>query len=228
MRKTSLIALTAALLASAPVHAEPAQGWYASLNGGLALTSDQSESDDYIDIEDIGRVPGASAFEFHKGYALDGTVGYDFNPFRVEGELSWRKADVDKGRFSSKGFSVGNITYDSNSTPIEGEYSSLGLMVNGWYDLHTGSRWTPFIGGGIGAARIKSKVKGHFTLLNGDSYRLDGTDTDWQLAYQAGAGLGYKLNESTTLQAQYRYFTTEDAGIEDGVHNMTVGLRYRF
>ncbi len=140
------------------------------------------------------------------GYALDGTVGHDFNPFRVEGELSWRNAEIDKHAINGR------------STDVEGKVSSLGLMVNGWYDLHTASRWTPFIGGGIGGARIQT-----------DYARTSKDDkTDWVFAYQAGAGLGYKLNESTTLQAQYRYFTTEEAGIEDGVHNMTVGLRYRF
>jgi hypothetical protein len=53
----------------------------------------------------------------------------------------------DVGSFSS----LGNFA-------MEGEMSSLTGMVNAWYEIQTGTNWTPFVGNGLGAAHVSLEV----------------------------------------------------------------------
>jgi len=130
--------------------------------------------------------------------------------------VSYSKADMDK----ISGTATDGTTTVSGSGKIDGDVSALAFMVNGWYDFDTGSKWVPYVGGGLGMAKVES------TILSAES-------DDTVLAYQVGAGVGYKLTENTTATLGYKYFGTSDPNFdgvdaEVGTHNFTVGVRLAF
>ena len=171
------------------------------------------------------------------GFSLNGAVGYDFGPVRIEGELSWRRAGLDSLTFESltlAGTSV-DLGNDEVSLKLKGDVSSLGLMVNAWYDIDTGTKWVPYFGGGLGTARIALGVdearSGSLLIAASADY------SDWVFAYQVGAGVGYAISDNWMLQIGYRYFATtapefteDDLTIksEFNTHNVGLGLRFRF
>ncbi len=211
---------------SSPAYADNMMGWYGSLNLGVAQPLDHA-------VDDSGHGLSATGeFSFDKGFGIDGAMGHDFGQFRVEGEISWRKADIDSMEIKNAAGTVAGINLArANGTKIgiNGDIQSLGLMVNTWYDIDTGSPWTPFIGGGLGAARISAEMKSVSAL--GVTLPLSADDYDWAFAYQIGAGIGYAISEKTTIQAGYRYFGTDKLSFTNEraeFHNVTVGLRYTF
>jgi len=148
------------------------------------------------------------------GYAL--ALGNAFgNGVRAEVEVNYRDSSVD---------SIG-------SASGAGDISGLGVMFNGYYDFNMDSAWTPYVGAGVGRARISydgvSPVGGS-RINDGDSV----------FAYQAIGGVSYKLNDQANMFSEYRYFGTEDpsfrtaSGVdvdaEYGEHRFMVGLRWFF
>ena len=89
------------------------------------------------------------------GFRVGGLVGYYLLPnVRVEGELYYGFARVKKTVYSGT-----RVTTPDGMTipmpqkinqPSTGNVTMMGGMVNAWYDIETGSAWSPFVGGGIG------------------------------------------------------------------------------
>ncbi len=102
--------------------------------------------------------------------------------------------------------------------PVAGDTSSFALLLNGYYDIVNESKFTPFIGVGVGVAKVEVSFA---------------TDDDTVVAYQVGAGVGYAVNEKITLDVKYRYMGTADpefdtTTIEYSSHNVYAGIRIAF
>lgn len=104
-----------------------------------------------------------------------------------------------------------------------GDAKTLGAFANVYYDFNRTGTWQPFIGGGLGFAQVKA-----------DSRTIDDDDTGF--AYQAKAGVAYKINDKWTGEVAYRYLGVTDVtlgsgpGKVDGDFNsqaVTVGVRYK-
>ena len=154
--------------------------------------------------------------ESDPGFAGAIALGTTFSDnWRAEGELSYSNANVDS--FSG--------------TNGSGETSMFGLMFNGLYDFKTNSRWTPYIGAGIGAAVIKAS---DLSPVGGSRI----SKSDQVFAYQGIAGVNYKIDDQLGLFTEYRYVGTADrdlrtdSGIavesDSGEHRIMVGLRWSF
>jgi OOP family OmpA-OmpF porin len=111
--------------------------------------------------------------------------------FRLEGEVTYRDNNI-------SGLSGGQ----TGGSVISGNASSLAFMANGYYDIATGSWWTPYIGGGLGLALDHQTINS--TPMPGNV--VDGTSSE--LAYQAMAGIGYQITDSLNFAIEYRYFGT--------------------
>ena len=94
----------------------------------------------------------------------------------------------------------------TGSQPVDGAFSILAYMVNVDYDFDTGSRWVPYVGGGLGLATVALDTK----TAQGRSLA---DDSDTVFAYQVGAGLGYEFpleaGRSITVSLDWRYFGTQ-------------------
>jgi outer membrane immunogenic protein len=153
------------------------------------------------------------------GLGVTGGIGHAYgNGFRTEIELGYRTNDFDEIRISS--------LFDGGRESLDGDTSVFSLMVNGYYDLAAIGRITPFIGGGIGFARVS---------LDSSDFEID--DNDTVFAYQLAIGGAINLNPQLNLDLQYRFFGTSDpeynveglqVKTEYTTHNLMVGLRYGF
>ena len=192
---------------SAPVFS--AEGLYVSGNLGFAMASDSDLTD--------SAVPGITVnTEFDTGLALGAALGYDFNRFRVEGEISYQKNDIEK-------ISAQGVPFDPT-----GDAAALSFLINGYYDFVNRSAFTPYISAGLGFAQVE------FNDLDISRIGFSGSsDTDTVFAYQIGIGVGYALTEKFIIDVKYRYFGTEDSEYnttkaEFVSNNFLFGVRFNF
>jgi OmpA-OmpF porin, OOP family len=129
---------------------------------------------------------------YNTGWELGGSGGYSFDSgFRVEGEVTYRDSNIS------------GLSDNPGAGDIGGNASSWAFMANGYYDIPTHSRWTPYIGGGIGLALDHLEVD---VPPPGPATVVDGTSTEF--AYQGIAGIGYQITEALNLALEYQYFAT--------------------
>lgn len=207
--------------------------------------------------------------EYDAGFKLAGVVGYEFGDgLRVEGELFFARAKVDKVTY--KGVRYGGTPVPIEvDIPTTGSAKQTGAFASAWYDFHTGTDWIPYFGAGIGfirvdqsdleyddnrlaeqtataLARAAALAQGQdpttvlpVTLLPGYVPGISRKDTTF--AYHIGVGIGYRLNEKTTLQFGYRLQNGNDlefsgrnmtgtvnVDTEMRVHLFEIGFRTRF
>lgn len=216
-------ALTAALLVMTAISAPPAHAqWYVSGNVGASFLSDADATDT------VGALVGKGDASFDTGFGLSGAIGHAWGPVRLEGELSYRKNNLDQlNGITINGFLIPAL----GPVNLGGDVSSFGFMANGYYDFDTGGKWVPFLMAGIGGARLNLDV----TSVASVATTYDESDTVF--AYQVGAGIGYKFTPSTIANLSYRFFGTSDPTFNDGVdkvegeyrsHNIWAGITVKF
>jgi opacity protein-like surface antigen len=198
--------------------------WYASGNVGATFLNDS----DFTDTFTGGAVAGEIGAD--TGYGISGALGYSWGNFGLEGEVSYRKNDLDD--VSVNTLSIAGLLFTGLGTfSLDGETTALGFMANGWYNFATPGPWVPFIGAGIGVANISLDLDN----IGGVAVSYDESDTVF--AYQVGAGVGYKVTPKTMVNLSYRYFATHDPEFSDGVdnveteystHNVMLGVTVRF
>ncbi len=154
--------------------------------------------------------------DFGTGWAGALTLGHAYgNGLRGEIELGRRSNDLDSLSGAASG--TGDVTAWSG-------------MLNLLYDFKTGTPFTPYLGAGIGAARVSLDARPI------GASRID--DSDTAFAYQGIAGVGYRLNAATQAFLDYRYFAASDLGFSTAAgaavdadyanHTLMVGVRYHF
>jgi OOP family OmpA-OmpF porin len=160
MLKRMIVAAIALALFLMPVLIPDARAadsrWYVGLNVPVMFIDD-SESVE----RGVAQVPyTANAVNSYKtGFRVSGMLGYEFGSgFRVDGEVFFARANLGKliykGRTTTEpGLGTIDIPGD-HSIPVSGSANQLGGMVNVWYDFNTGSRWKPYVGGGLGLVRV--------------------------------------------------------------------------
>ena len=165
--------------------------------------------------------------ETQGGFALDAGVGYDFGPIRTELTYVYNRIGVDD--------ITRNKNWDSRSTRGGNQN---GIMASAYWDISTGTRWTPYIGGGIGWI---NQSMGNNKLVRTDNggnvvRRINtGSGSDDLFGWQAKAGVAYGVNWNTDIYAEAVYQGAESfrAGRTsyDALDNnwgFKIGARYRF
>ena len=198
-----------------------ATGWYGSANVGYAMLSDSDMSASGTD--GIDTVTAAAELDFDGGYVLGGAIGYTMEKVRIEGEISYQKNDTDS--ITIKRVTLNGVDQGlSGSIPVNSDVSIFTFLVNGYFDFNNDSKFTPYLTAGIGMTNVEVE-----------------SEDDTVFAYQVGAGVGFAMSETVTLDCRYRYLGAADYEIGDTIegvavkleasmasHNLTVGLRFAF
>jgi OOP family OmpA-OmpF porin len=120
---------------------------------------------------------------FNGGFNVGARAGYQWGPWRFEGEYSYRQ---NGGNATSLGARL-NSTFDTNS-----------FSANGIYDLDIGWPLTPHIGMGIGASWLSGSIDvpgfGNISKTSGAAF-----------TYQAIAGARYMITPNLAFDLDYRY-----------------------
>jgi OmpA-OmpF porin, OOP family len=160
------------------------------------------------------QVAGAQTFESDTTQSLG--MGYAFdNGFRFEGEIGHR--------FNALEQQAGD----------DGDIHAWTGMLNAYYDFNRDGGIEPYVGFGVGTARIDANA---FEAV-GPQVVNDDTDA---LAYQGIVGVAFGLGDNLDIDVGYRYLVAPDIGFNgtnpaptkytgDYQHQaVTVGLRYQF
>lgn len=203
--------------------------------GSVAGTDNYSSW--YIGVDLLGSIArdsnvndaSSSKISYKKSAALSGLkVGYrpqalynETGDARFEVELLGRTAIIDK------------ITSGGSSTNSESDLQIGALMANGYYDFHTNSSFTPYIGAGIGVGGMgfsKLPVLGI----------TDKASKDPVLAGQLMAGISYtpQMMPSTSWSLGYNLFMSDKPEFKTAtgkvrldnpmVSSVQLGFKYHF
>ena len=173
-----------------------------------------------------GSVPGirfSSEVEFDTGIHLGAAFGYDFGEFRVEGEFGYQSHEFEE----MTDFELNGIP--RSDVDADGDIDAFIFLINGFYDIDTGTKLTPYLGGGIGFARLEIKD----LFVGGVDIRIvRGDDDDTVFAYQLAGGIAYEITEEIFADLSYRYVATSEsdfAGLEEyNSHNLVAAIRFSF
>lgn len=223
---------------------------YAARGSGLYLAADLGMARGSTSEFESAVTRGQTDFDSGLGYSV--AVGLGWSALRMEAEASWRRTDIDDieyDQFTVPGYTLppAAIAALNDNIKVKGTRSTLDLMANAWYDLDVGVGFTPYFGGGLGVQYVRYDVdlpldplripglpSGAANVLSG----LGGDDGDWVLAYQVGAGVGYRVMESLVVHVGYRYMGAGDPKLtwmsgaavksDAGNHVFRAGVRIGF
>lgn len=157
----------------------------------------------------------AGDYELDNTPAFAGAMGLRLdNNWRVEGEISYRRADFDR------------IDLSSSSSNAGGDIGSWFYLANVYYDFdYQWRNFQPFVSAGLGLAYhdfTYEDLSGSLSNTNGDSF---------DLAWQVGAGLKYRYSDNVAFTGNYRYLATSEINIDDfnadyASHELRVGVEY--
>ncbi len=109
------------------------------------------------------------------------------------------------------------------------ELELQGAMWNNYYDFKNSTNFTPYVGFGIGAAKLNNKINILGIKVGDDSATVS--------VYQPKAGIAYDINEHHSINLGYSFITTSTAKLNLGgddvnkkyqANNYEIGYRYTF
>jgi opacity protein-like surface antigen len=163
-----------------------AQTYYIGIGGGYNYPHESEMQADGVSGLDAAYDPGGMA-------AL--AFGFEWvDGWRFEGEASWRRSEFD---------SIDDVTVDDGRAEI------YAAMLNVYYGFRKGATVNPYLGGGVGAARIA------VSDLTVGAATVD--DFGGAKAWQGIAGVDFALSPSWTLSLDYRYLAVEEVKLTDSL-----------
>jgi opacity protein-like surface antigen len=162
-------------------------------------------------------------------------AGYKFN--------NWFRADVTgEYRGNSQFFGTDQLTFTGgyNTDTYHATKSEWVVLANAYVDLGTWWCMTPFIGAGVGGARVSINGftdQGITTPVPGPGPALAGlafgdNASKWNFAWALHAGVAYKVTPNFTVELAYRYLdmgdgVTGDLRTFDGVNNINNPMTFK-
>lgn len=230
MKLRVILFAAASTVALAPA-ANAYEGLYGAIGAGLTYLGED---------RDVEATSGPLMFDanadYNKGIGVYTALGYDYgNAWRTEFEFSYRTNDA--RQWVGDNLSFSGFPGDT----LSGDISSYSLMANLIRDLAPNSDINPYVGAGVGVSRLKQQLNGVNSVAINSLSPLSVDDSDWAFAYQAIAGLAFKIQEGLALDVSYRYFATLDPNFSGALagapfaydteyhsHSLFAGLRWNF
>lgn len=162
--------------------------------------------------------------EFKPGYYLEGYFGYRFSrKLRLEGELSYHRAEIDRFTNSIRG---------DHFKKAQGNVRILSYMINGLCEFNLNFPLKPYVGIGIGYAQGRGSWKGKMSYDIHDfffnervlvsttvKYKKDG------FAWQPIVGISYQVCNNFEASLDYRFLSIDN---DVSTHKVGVSLTGRF
>jgi opacity protein-like surface antigen len=205
-------------------YAPPAQdfgGWY--LRGDIGFSN--QKVDHLNNALDANNTTSVQNLSFNTAGIFGAGVGYQFN--------HWFRADITGEYRGNSDFSgTDQISYPGGvgTDVYHATKSEWVALANAYVDLGTWWCITPFVGAGVGAARVSIANFTDQGIANNGGGALPGLAladnvAKWNLAWAIHAGVAYKVNPNFTVELAYRYLNmgdgmTGDLRTFDGTNNV--------
>ena len=142
----------------------------------------------------LGCNPDRKRLAFDTGFVAAGAIGFNYTDgIRTELEYRYATEGVSSQRLFEGGAEV-EAGLSTIPVPSNDDLNAHFVLSNFYFDLNNSSRFTPFIGGGVGGAFVENE--------NGDR--------DAALAYQGRAGVAYDFGGGLSFDVEYIYLRTND------------------
>lgn len=164
---------------------------------------------------------------FDNGWGVGSITGYDYGALRFEAEVGYRMFDGSRIEDLALGLPGGGAVA-AGDFDLKSEFGLLTVMANVLYEFENDSRFTPYVGAGLGAGWMFVDTPN--TISSGIGV-ADGNDVGF--AYQGIAGAKVDVAEALAAFVDYRYLGTSDIQVNEfktsySTHNVTAGLIYTF
>lgn len=187
-------------------------GWY--LRGDVGYRWDRASR--------VTSVTGTNLTDsnFGKDYTVGGGAGFRSRWFRTDLTVDYATGFNYTGTFLAPGDTTAKI-------------QSTTVLLNGYADLGTWYRLTPYVGVGAGGANV------HLSGLTSPGFNGPTSSTRWNFAWAAMAGVGWTVARNMVIDFGYRYLSAGDVKSESGTtgnvtfknvyaHELRLGLRWSF
>ncbi len=179
-------------------------GLYLGVKGGLNIPNPSKFK---------GELPDETDFKLaiKKGYDVSGSIGYKwFNGFRTEGEVAYRRNNLGDVKVVDE--------FDTEHS-IHSNFNTISVMGNLYYDIDLNCGITPYVGGGLGYARMQYR-------LDADDASSFSVESESEIARQAMAGVELALSECAAVGIEYKFFRPANSKLEN--HSVGLSLKYFF
>ena len=219
---------------------------------------------DYSDLKNSFNnafVPNAGGnMDFDMAFAGEITAGVKIDNFRAELEVAIRSAseddyDIYNGTLNIPMTDIGQLAVP---TEIENSISVRhnSYLANFFYDFDFGTKWTPYVGAGVGFGVYRQKATVEIDIdedllmagLMGSGIQIPpallptilhevsqfecemevANDTLYRFEWQVSAGVAYNFNENWALDLGYRFNSSTVGGEFVYAHEVKLGARYSF
>jgi len=153
------------------------------------------------------------------GGGISTGLGYRYEDFKIEGEVTYGRSDAD------------HVSFSGGGGDLSGYFEMWGATVNFYYDVPTGTRLRPYLGTGLGGIHLQAH---DITLAGFPPTR--GTNT--LFTYKLMAGVSYALTDAYSLLLGYRFMGMGEQDYETGgiplhgdsihLHAIQMSMRFYF
>ena len=205
----------------APPPVEDFGGWY--LRGDIGFSNQHVKR--LNNALDAANTSSSQHLGFDTAGIFGLGVGYQFNP--------WFRGDVTgeyRGNSNFNGLDLVTFPGGFGADTYHATKSEWVALANAYVDLGTWWCITPFIGAGVGAARVSIANFTDQGIVNAGGGALPGLAfgdnvSKWNFAWALHAGLAYKVSPNFTVELAYRYLDmgdglTGDLRAFDGTNNL--------
>jgi len=161
--------------------------------------------------EFFGPVAPGTKVKFDPGFRAGLTGGYQLT--------DWFAGEVEIGFVENR---IDSIT--GADRVHDAWFANVPFLLNGRLQYPNSSPLTPYIGAGVGFSQALIDVE----QLEIGGTSLHGNLYDTVFAYQAFAGLRYKINDQMGLSIEYRYFDADGANWQADTTSGTISDTMRF
>jgi len=228
----SQAAFAADMAIAPPPYAAPVVedfgGWY--LRGDIGFSNQRV--DRLNNVLDRNNTSSVQTNNFNTAGIFGLGVGYKVN--------NWFRADVTgeyRGNSSFFGADAAHIGDAVGADTYHATKNEWVVLANAYVDLGTWWCITPFIGAGVGGARVAINGFTDQGIANNGGGALPGlaygdSVAKWNFAWAAHAGLAYKVTPSFTVELAYRYLDmgdglTGDLRTFDGVNAINNPMTFK-
>src|SRR4051812_42927694 len=184
-------------------------------------------------MQNDGPLDAIGHFGSDSGYSLTGALGMRLDPrVRLEVELADHRQHINSFFVKIGIVRPSGPIFPNVDTPARGSFDFSTLFANLIVDVPSGTRVTPFIGGGVGV--VRAKFNG--IDIGADKNRID--DSATALGAQILVGVSAPLSSNLDLLFSYRYTgnvtnldlpnvqRTDRFDYRYQTHSFLIGLRY--
>lgn len=200
--------------------------WYLSGRAGIGFPSDvKGNASDFSSPNPADHFSESNSLGVNSGFQGSIAAGYQWSQVRAELELAFGSYGVKKYNYDG--------TLGSGTADASGNVNATTLMVNGYWDIPTGSKWRPYLGAGVGLGFPSADaIQADF---GGGSQQATPSASSTVFAIQGKAGIQYEVTKKGNMFLELGYkniggFSGESNGAKvnyDAINSLDLGIGYR-